>query len=65
MNKGAGTQPEMCAPLTPLQDEKSNMMTLKKVPGSTAHLFYLCALNDDGIVLFVLTTAAGEVFTHF
>lgn len=45
----------MCAPLTLLQDEKSNnLMTVKKVPGSTAHLFYLCALNDDRIVPFVL-----------
>lgn len=56
----------MCAPLTPLQDEKSNnLMTLKKVPGSTAHLFYLCALNDDGIVLLVLKTVAEVVSDSF
>lgn len=44
----------MCAPLTTLQDEKSNnLMTLKTVPGSTVYLFYLCALNDEGIVQFL------------
>lgn len=64
--KEAGRQPEMCALLTPLQNEKSNnLMALQKVPGSSAHLFYLCELNDEGIVLIVLTTASGVVLRLF
>lgn len=56
----------MCAPLTPLQGEKSNnLMTLQKVPESTTHLFHLCALDDEGIVVFILTTASGVMFRLF
>lgn len=56
----------MFALLTHFHDEISNnLVSFKKVPGSTAHLFYLCALNSEGIVQFGLRTTVGVIFRLF